>query len=29
MLHDDRIDFSEGIDPDKSINSKECIVWHY
>ena len=29
MLHYDRIDSSEGIDVDKSNNSKECIVCHY
>ena len=29
MLYDDRIDLSRKIDPDKSINSGECIVCHY
>ena len=29
MLHIDRIDLSEGIDPAKSNNSNECIVCHY
>ena len=29
MLYDDRIDLSRKIDPDKNINSEECIVCHY
>ena len=29
MLYYERIDLSEGIDPGKSNNSKECIVCHY
>ena len=29
MLHDHRNDISEGIDPTKSNNSKECIICHY
>ena len=29
MLYDDRIDLSRKIDPDKNINSGECIVCHY
>ena len=29
MLHYDRIDISEGIDPTKSNRSKECMIFHY
>ena len=29
MLEYDRIDISEGIDVDKTIKSKECILCHY
>ena len=29
MLYYDRIDISEGIDPAKNNNSKECLVCHY
>ena len=29
MLHRDRIDISEGIDPAKSNDSKECMICHY
>ena len=29
MLYFDRIDFSEGIDVNKSSVSKECIIFHY
>ena len=29
MLHYDRSDLSEGIDPAKSNNSKECMAFHY
>ena len=29
MLYYDRIYVSQGIDPAKSNNSKECIVYHY
>ena len=29
MLYYDGIDLSEGINPAKSNNSKECIVWDY
>ena len=29
MLYYDKIDISEGIDPAKSNNSKECMVCHY
>ena len=28
-MHYNRIDLNEGIDPAKSNNSKECIVFHY
>ena len=29
MLYYDRIDISEGIDPTKCNNSKECMICHY
>ena len=29
MLYYDRIDISEGTDPTKSNNSKECMICHY
>ena len=29
MLYYDRIDLSEGINPTKSYNSKECMICHY
>ena len=29
MLYSEQLDLSEGIDPAKSNNSKECIVCHY
>ena len=29
MLYHNRIDLSEGIDPNKTKNSKEWVVWHY
>ena len=29
MLYYNRIDLSKGTDPAKSINSKECMVYHY
>ena len=29
MLKYERIDVSEGIDPDKSDKSKECMICHY
>ena len=29
MLYDDRIDFSEGINVNKSIESKECDICHH
>ena len=29
MLHDDRIDVSEGIDINKTRESKECRIRHY
>ena len=29
MLYYDRIDLSEGINPTKSNNSKECMICHY
>ena len=29
MLQYERIDVSEGIDPDKSDKSKECMIRHY
>ena len=29
MLYYDRIDISEGIDLNKSNNSKECMICHY
>ena len=28
MLHYDRIDISEGIDPTKSNKSRECVICH-
>ena len=29
MLYYDRIVITEGIDPAKSNNSKECMIWDY
>ena len=29
MLYYERIDTSEGIDPAKSNNNKECMIYHY
>ena len=29
MLEYDRIDLSEGIDVNKTSNSRECSLWHY
>ena len=29
MLHFDRIDVSEGIDVNKTSQSKECDIFHY
>ena len=29
MLYYDKIDLSEGSDPAKNSNSKECTVFHY
>ena len=29
MLHFDKIDISEGIDVDKTSESKECNICHY
>ena len=29
MLHYNRIDISEGIDPNKSDRSEECMICHY
>ena len=29
MLYYDRIDISKGIDPTKSNNSKECMIFHF
>ena len=29
MFYHNRIDFSVGIDVAKSINTKECIIYHY
>ena len=29
MLYYDRIDISEGTDPNKSNRSKECMICHY
>ena len=29
MLHQDRIDISEGTDPNKSHKSRECMICHY
>ena len=29
MLHYNKIDISEGIDPTKSIRSKKCVICHY
>ena len=29
MLYCDRIDFSEGVDINKTIASKECDICHY
>ena len=29
MLYYDRIDITEGIDVNKTSESKECDIWHY